>query len=165
MSEYLDRKVVCRTLDGEKKEVRVGDLSFRPSIYGVAIQNGKVLLVPCWDGYDFPGGGIHEGEPLLEALVREVKEESGIEVQVEQILHALDDFFIHPKNQKAFHSVLLYYSVTPVGGELSSAGLTEFERSLAKERQPEWVDIDKALICKFYNPVDSPALIRKAAGL
>ncbi len=163
MSEYPDKLVSCRTLDGELKQVRVGDLTFRPSIYGVAIKDNKVLLVPCKDGYDFPGGGIHEGEPMLESLVREVKEESGIEVEVGDILYAKDDFFIHPRSQKAFHTTLMYYTVTPVGGELSSAGLTEFEKTLAKDRLPEWVDISKIDNLKFYNPIDSPALVRKAS--
>lgn len=165
MSDYLERMVTCRGFDGLRKEVRVGDLAFRPSIYGVAVKDGAVLLVPCKDGYDFPGGGIHEGEPLLDSLVREVKEESGLEVRPGKLLHALDDFFIHPRTNKAFHSILLYYTVEVIGGELSDAGLTEFEKTLAGGRKPEWVEIEKALQQKFFNPADSPALIRIAAGL
>lgn len=165
MSDYLDRPITCRTLDGERKDVRVGDLSFRPSVYGVAIKDNKVLLVPCKDGYDFPGGGIHEGEPILESLVREVKEESGLDVEPGELLHALDDFFIHPRSERPFHSILLYYAVRPVGGALSSDGLTEFEQSLSQGRPPEWVDLSRIDALMFYNPVDSPALIRKAAGL
>lgn len=165
MNEYLDRLVTCRNLLGEEQRVRVGDLTFRPSVYGIAIQDGKVLLVPCWDGYDFPGGGVHEGEPILESLIREVKEESGVDVTPDVLIHAQDDFFIHPRNHKAFHSILLYYTVTPTGGALSGEGLTEFEKSVAGGRSPEWVDIARVAELKFYNPVDSVGLITKAARL
>jgi 8-oxo-dGTP pyrophosphatase MutT (NUDIX family) len=163
MNEHLDRMVSCRTIHGERREARVGDLAFRPSVYGIVIKDGKVLLVPHYDGYDFPGGGVHEGEPLLESLVREVKEESGIDVAPGRLLHAQDDFFIHPRTERPFHSILLFYECEHLGGELSDEGFTEFEKVMA--RKAEWVDIETALSVKFFNPTDSPALIRKAAGL
>ncbi len=170
MSEHLDRLVTCRTIGAGHQQVRVGDLSWRPSVYGVVIKDGKVLLCPQWDGYDFPGGGVHEGEPILEALVREVKEESGIDVVPDELLLVQDDFFIHPRSGKPFHSILMYYKCEAIGGEISDAGFTEFEKTMMKTA--EWLDIAAALEkarplsdLKFYNPVDSPALIRKAAGL
>lgn len=162
MSEHLERKITCRTIQGEKREVRVGDLTFRPSVYGVIVKDGKVLLVPQWDGYDFPGGGVHEGEPILEALKREVKEETGMDVVSGELLLAQDDFFIHPRSEKPFHSILMFYRCEAVGGELSDAGFTEFEKQIA--RTAEWVDIDTIPTLKFYNPIDSVALIRKASG-
>lgn len=165
MDEHLERLVTCRTIDGQKKEVRVGELSFRPSVYGVAIKDKKVLLVPCWDGYDLPGGGVHEGELILDAVKREVKEESGMEVMPKELLLLSEDFFIHPRSEKPFHSILMYYQCDVVGGELSSDGLTPWESSIANERKPEWISLEKIDSLKFYNPIDSPALIRKAAGL
>lgn len=165
MENYLKRKVVCRTIDGGQKEVEVGELSFRPSAYGVAIKDGLVLLVPYKDGYDFPGGGVHEGEYIKDALLREVKEESGLDVAQQELLLLHEDFFIHPRSEKAFHTILMYYRCEAVGGALSRDGLTEFEISVTDGRMPEWVPIEKALAAKFYNPIDNPALIRKAVDL
>lgn len=39
-------------------------------------------MIDRWDGrMGFPGGTIEEGEPILEALKREIKEEIGISVR------------------------------------------------------------------------------------
>ncbi len=50
----MEKKITCRKIDGTTVEVLASELSFRPSVYGVAIQDGKVLLSPQFgDGYDF----------------------------------------------------------------------------------------------------------------
>ena len=84
-------------MHGVRQEVAIKDLAFRPSVYGVAIWDGKVLLVPQWDGYDFPGGGVDLGETLDEAFRREVFEESGLTVERGEILAAvpLDSFILY----------------------------------------------------------------------
>lgn len=54
------------------------------------VKNGKVLLgfktqkigKDCWNGY---GGGIKEGESPMQAALRELKEESGIETSSEYL--------------------------------------------------------------------------------
>jgi len=158
----MSAKITCRTIDGKKQEFDVDELTFRPSAYGLAIKDGKILLSPQWDGYDFPGGGVDKGERLEAAVIREVKEETGLDVTVGDLLLVADDFFVHPRSGKPLHSVLLFYRCEVIGGSLSDEGLTEFERGIAK--LAEWVDIDKALGAKFYNPIDSPALIRKVLG-
>lgn len=59
----------------------------------VIVRNNKVLIIresTQYEGgnnigkYDFPGGKISPGEPWPEALKREVKEEVGLEVQINE---------------------------------------------------------------------------------
>lgn len=58
----------------------------------VVIRDGRVLLTRRAEGqhlaglWEFPGGKLEEGESPEEALVRECREECGIEVDVEEIL-------------------------------------------------------------------------------
>lgn len=61
--------------------------STRPSVRAIIVRNGKLALVHNgkFDYYMFPGGGIEEGESHEEALIREVKEESGLVVIPESI--------------------------------------------------------------------------------
>lgn len=52
----------------------------RPSARAIIIEGGKVAMVHSrlYNYYKFPGGGIERGESRLDALVREVLEESGL---------------------------------------------------------------------------------------
>lgn len=59
----------------------------RPSARGIVIRDGKVAMIHSkkYDYYKFPGGGIEADETPLEAMIREVKEESGLVVIPESI--------------------------------------------------------------------------------
>ena len=49
----------------------------------VTNEEGKILLVNSpWRGWEYPGGLIEPGESFEAALKREVREESGIEIEV-----------------------------------------------------------------------------------
>lgn len=54
----------------------------RPSARGIIIRKGRVAMVHSrqYDYYKFPGGGIEPGESPVDALLREVREESGLVV-------------------------------------------------------------------------------------
>ena len=153
---------MCRNrLTGEKREVPVEKLRFRPSAYGVIIKDDTVLLNTAWDGHDFPGGGIDLGESIHDGLLREVKEETGLRVQVGPLLHAGEDFFIaNFVEDTYFHALIYYFLCTDPQGELSTDGFAAYEKEYMKE--PIWAPLDSIESLKFYNPVDSVALIRKA---
>ena len=158
-----EKMVTCTGLNGHKKEVKASELSFRPSVYGIAIRDGKVLLSSQWDGWDFPGGGMHLGETINEAFVREIKEETGLTASQGQLLFVGEQFFTHPNTEQHFQTLLLYYACTDVIGDISTDHLDQSEKVYVREAQ--WIPLEEAARLKFYNPVDSVLLMRKAVEL
>ena len=63
-------------------------MGIRLSSRAVIIYNSKILLNEMGDGvyYNFPGGQIEENETAPEAVVREVLEETGYSVEVEEYI-------------------------------------------------------------------------------
>lgn len=160
------KKVICHNHANEEFEVEASKLKFRPSVYGILIEDDKVLLSRQWDGYDFPGGGIELDETIEEALKREFFEETGLQVEPLQVIDCHTSFF-HPGlweklKDEYWNCPLIYYFVKKVGGELSTANFDEEEKEYAD--MAELISINQLSGLKFYNgPGDgSIDLIKKA---
>jgi len=156
----MTRTVICVGFDGERTEVPVSALTFRPSVYGVIVRDDKVLLSSQWDGWDFPGGGMHPGETMDEAFEREVREETGLSASRGKLLHVAEAFFTHPNTKKHYHTLLLYFEGLDAKGEISTAHLSEDEKIYVREAR--WIPIKDLHTLKFYNSVDSIGIIEKA---
>ena len=64
-----------------------GTVEVRPSVRGIVVREGRVLLVHSlkYDYYKFPGGGIEPGEDPMAAMIRETREEAGLTVIPESV--------------------------------------------------------------------------------
>lgn len=151
------KKVFIYDKDGNSEEVNSSELDFRPSVYGVVIEDGKVLLSKQWDGYDFPGGGIEKHETIEQALKREFWEEAGLDVEVLDLVHAQTSFYQYHGGK--FNCILLYYLCKRVGGELSIDNADETEKEYMQ--MPEWIDLNSISDIIFYNSIDSIELLEK----
>ncbi len=157
----MEKRVTCIGINGEKIEVPASDLTFRPSVYGVIVREGKVLLSSQWDGWDFPGGGIHLGETIHEAFTREIKEETGLMATPGELLRVADSFFTHPNTHSHHHTIVIYFTAKEITGEISTKHMSEEE--LLYTREAQWIPLSDVPKLKFYNQVDSPALIEIAS--
>lgn len=59
-----------------------GTTAIRPSVRGIIIKDNRLAMIHSlkYDYYKFPGGGIENGEDHIDTLIREVAEESGLQV-------------------------------------------------------------------------------------
>ncbi|MBE6815598.1 MAG: NUDIX domain-containing protein [Ruminococcaceae bacterium] len=84
-------------------------------------KNGEVLLQKRADcnKWGFPGGAVELGETPEMAAKREVKEETGLEIEVQKLIGIYTDSdVVYPNGDKA-HSICICYEMSVVDGELS----------------------------------------------
>jgi len=89
----------------------------------VVVQQGSVLLVkrkhdPMAGQWSLPGGAVEVGETLADCLVRELIEETGLEVGVGPIVEVFDRITHDEAGRIAYHFVLVDYLCWPLGGTL-----------------------------------------------
>ena len=127
-------------------------LNISVHVYGIVIENEKILISPQFDGYDFPDGTAEKGETHINTLVREIKEETGYLVEPIELLNIYTSFFHHTKKNKDYQSYLIYYLVKIVGGEISNAGFDKDEKEYAKTAK--WVSIKELKNMRHANSIN-----------
>jgi ADP-ribose pyrophosphatase YjhB (NUDIX family) len=92
---------------------------------GVVVHENRVLLVqrghePMMGKWTIPGGLIDVGESLREAIIREVREETGLDVEPIELIELLDR--IHRQDGRVrYHYVIADYLCRVTGGTLAAA--------------------------------------------
>ncbi len=94
----------------------------RLAVRGLLLIDNKLLLVNAWPGgrgdlWCAPGGGVNRGASLHDNLIREMYEETGLNVSVGD--PCLLNEFHDPKG--TFHQVDIYFRCTVVAGTLDPA--------------------------------------------
>ncbi|HVL91531.1 MAG TPA: NUDIX hydrolase [Actinomycetota bacterium] len=134
------------------------------AVGAIVMDKGRLLMVlrdreplkGCWT---LPGGRLETGESMHEAIVREVREETGIDIDVDGLLGVVERIVRNDDGEVSYHYVILDFVATPRGtaikagddaaevrwvpvGELSSLkltdGLIEFlsDRGILEGRKP-----------------------------
>ncbi|MCH5286766.1 MAG: NUDIX domain-containing protein [Christensenellaceae bacterium] len=120
-------------------------------------QAGEVLLQCRGDSrkWGFPGGAIELGETPEMAVIREVKEETGLDVRVTDLIGiCTDSDMTYPNGDKA-HSICIFYELEATGGQLQCDNLeTVGLQYFALEDMPE-------LFCKQHEEAKQALLKRR----
>ncbi|MCJ7622215.1 MAG: NUDIX domain-containing protein [Anaerolineaceae bacterium] len=157
--------ITCTSIYGHKIDVPREKLFFRPAVYAVLIEDGKILLVTIRSAkkYFFPGGGVNIGEKLEGALKRELMEETGLEIDILQFLGFKEDFFYYDPTNAAFHGLLFFYLCTPKSTQISADDQIIDDEAT----KPRWVQIETQKGEDFLgsDPLEVIELIKRANQL
>ena len=96
-------------------------------------QTGKVLVqdrVRSWKGLSFPGGHVEDSESIVDSAVREVKEETGLDVY-----NLKSCGIVHWLNKKTLERFMVFlYKTTDYSGELIAESV---------EGRNYWITVDE----------------------
>lgn len=116
---------------------------------------GQVLLQKRGDSglWGFPGGAIELGESPEAAAIREVREETGLEVTVGSLIGVYTDCQMSYPNGDQAHSICLAYELRQTGGTLGSDdpetaalrwfSLKEKPALFCRQHQALWEDLQR----------------------
>ena len=105
---------------------------------GVLIEEGKTLLIrrgnePLIGQWSIPGGTLELGETLVEGTARELKEETGLEVRVLQMIEVFERInfgygadetwkTVEERRRPRFHFVIVDYLCERIAGVVAAGG-------------------------------------------
>lgn len=136
------------------------DWVFSYRVAGICVRDGKVLLQkPISDtGYAFPGGHVAFGESNADTLIREFREEIGVQITVGDLKWVAEIFF--PWGDKPCHQICLYYMVQIREDTLPEGAVFRGIEERGVPLEFFWVPIENLDDLEVY-PVQTKELLEK----
>ena len=115
------------------------DGSFKLRVCGVVQVGDKILIDNCDNApfWGYPGGHVELGENTREAVVREVKEEIGVDAEIIKNLASIQLFFTR-EDGKPFHEIGFYY-LMKANTEPKNLTIEENDKGKLRKHQFRWV--------------------------
>lgn len=161
--------IISTDIHGKEYKVALDELKWRPSCYGIVVHDNKILLTKQYDKYHLPGGGVDLGEMPDQTVVREVKEETGLEVANPQLVKHISGFFSFNDEYdpelalKHVQTILLFFACEYVGGELSTKGFTDYEKGVGE--LAEWIPLADIDLISAGSTIDWRSVVKEVLDL
>ena len=115
-------------------------------VSGIIIESEKILLMhrikPNKDYFVLPGGSVEENEDNISALIREIREETSLEIEIDKLLWQVNNEF----NERTQY----IYLVSKYSGNLKLGSPEKERQSEDNKYVLEWHDIKDLKTVKFF---------------
>lgn len=123
-----------------------GSILVRRAARGIVMRDTSILLLftERYNDFSFPGGGIAEGEDMVDALRRELEEETGARnVCVQRDYGYIEELRPHGRAGFDLMHMTSHFFVCDIDHDLGSTKMEHYET--ANGMRPVWVEIGEAL--------------------
>ena len=117
------------------------------TVRGVVKKEGKTLILRRHPKsrnnphkYELPGGKVDPGEFFDEALIREFKEETCLDVNIESLFETVQDEFISRRTNQPISTVQLMMNLEIIDGEVQISSEHDDYKWVSKEELKELYD-------------------------
>lgn len=126
-------------------DIKHDDGFFKLRVCGVVRKDNKILTLKAsaFDGYCFPGGHVELGELSSKAVVREMKEELGVDIDVKDLICVNENVFINVKGSISHEIVYYYYVDTLKDLPKEDFVIEEMDKGKLKKHNFCWLPIDE----------------------
>ena len=112
--------------------------NMRQRAAGVIIKDGKILLLHRQKAgkvyYVIPGGGLEAGETPQQAAIREIKEETNLDVEIDELIFEFIGVYKYPE---------YFFTVKNIQGEARLGG-EELEKNCEENHYAiAWIELEK----------------------
>ncbi len=130
-----------------------------PGVGVIAFNDDKFLLIqrgkpPRAGEWSIPGGAVELGETVRDAALREFAEECGGEIELRDLVDAIDIFWQDDAGKLQYHYVVIDYWAEWRGGDL---------RASSDVMDARWVTLPE--VAQYDLPIWTQAMIEKAIAM